>query len=54
MKSNKHLEFEAIVTPLIMWLRENHHPHMTVVVTSRNAEVLEGQCSVIVPFEDDL
>ncbi len=33
--------------PLIKWLSENHHPHMTVVVTSTRAELLEGQMSVI-------
>ena len=52
MKSEKHIEFETLVLPIMRWLRENHHPHVTVVVNSRNAEVLEGLYNVILPFED--
>ncbi len=29
-------------TPLIKYLAENHHPHMSVIVTSDSAEMVEG------------
>ncbi|WP_419236610.1 hypothetical protein [Serratia fonticola] len=34
--------FEEAAKPLIKWLAENVHPHHTVIVTSNNAELLEG------------
>ena len=36
------LEFEDACKPLVKWLNENCHPHMTVVVHSCGAELLEG------------
>lgn len=38
-------EFEALARPLIKWLCENCHPHVSVIVTPTNAELLEGACS---------
>lgn len=35
-------EFQAIVRPLIKWLNDNYHPHVTVIVTPTNAELVEG------------
>lgn len=35
-------EFEKAATPLIKWMRENGHPHMTCIVTSVAAELVEG------------
>ncbi|WP_447885237.1 hypothetical protein [Serratia fonticola] len=37
--------FEEAAKPLIKWLAENVHPHHTVIVTSTNAELLEGSMS---------
>lgn len=34
-------EFNAIVRPVIKWLCENCHPHMTVVITPTDAQLLE-------------
>jgi preprotein translocase subunit SecB len=51
-KSEKHIEFEYLVLPLMRWLRENHNPHMTVVVDSNHAECLEGLYNVVLPVED--
>jgi hypothetical protein len=39
-------QFEGLVHPLIEWLNNNCHPHVTVVVDSTSAELLEGLCSV--------
>ena len=36
-------KFEEAVRPLMKYLAENHHPHTSVYVTSRTAELLEGQ-----------
>ena len=42
-ESKKELsEFEKVVRPLIKYLCENHHPHVSVIVTPTNAELLEG------------
>jgi hypothetical protein len=38
--------FEEAAKPLIKWLNENCHPHMTVVVETNGAELLEGVCNV--------
>ena len=38
-------EFELLARPLIQYLCENHHPHVTVIITTTNAELLEGKMS---------
>lgn len=38
--------FEALVKPLIKYLNENHHPHVTIVITPTGAELLEGCMAV--------
>jgi len=35
-------KFEEVAKPLIKYLAENYHPHVTVIVTATEAEVLEG------------
>lgn len=35
-------EFEKAVKPLMKYLAENHHPHVTVIVDGNAAELLEG------------
>jgi len=37
--------FIKAALPLIQWLCENVHPYHSVIVTSTNAELLEGVCS---------
>ncbi len=37
--------FEEAARPLIKWLNENCHPHVSVIVTPTNAELLEGLIS---------
>lgn len=39
------LTFEEISRVMIKYLADNHHPHHTVIITSTNAELLEGQKS---------
>jgi hypothetical protein len=36
-------EFIALARPLVKWLRENCHPHHTIIITPTNAELLEGE-----------
>ena len=48
LKTSQNLEeqqekFEQVVRPLMKYLAENHHPHTSIYVTSRTAELLEGQ-----------
>lgn len=35
-------EFEVAARPLVDYLRVNHHPHVTAIVTSNGIELLEG------------
>ena len=37
--------FEDAARPLIKWMCENKHPHVTAIVTPTNAELMEGQIS---------
>ncbi|WP_234111393.1 hypothetical protein [Chryseobacterium sp. R2A-55] len=38
-------DFDDCAKVLIKYLAENHHPHMTVIVTSTNAHLFEGVTS---------
>lgn len=38
-------EFELLVRPLMRYLCENHHPHVTVIITPTDAQLLYGQMS---------
>lgn len=38
-------ELKKAAAPLIKWLCENHHPHVTAIVTPTSVEVLEGVVS---------
>ena len=38
-------EFEEAARPLIKFLNDNCHPHVTVVVDCTTAELSEGVCS---------
>lgn len=37
--------FLAAARPLLQWLNENCHPHVTVIVSPDRAELLEGAFS---------
>jgi len=41
----KREEFEKLSRPLIKFLNENFHPHMTIIITPGSAEILEGVSS---------
>ena len=45
LPEEKRDEFEAVARPMIEWLNINCHPHVSVVISSTNAELLEGVCS---------
>lgn len=36
-------EFKELARPLIKYLCENFHPHVTIVITPTGAELLEAQ-----------
>ena len=42
-ENEKRLEFEDLARPLIKWLNDNHNPHTTLIITTRDAEVLSGE-----------
>lgn len=39
-------EFRELTEPLIKWLNENHHPHVTLIITTNSAELSEGLLAV--------
>ena len=45
IKEQKAKEFKDLAIPLIKYLRDNYHPHVTIIITNSNAELLEGQIS---------
>lgn len=40
--SREKSEFAKAAAPLIKYLLENHHPHVTAIVNGSRAELLEG------------
>lgn len=46
LSEKQHSELEKMVSPVISWLNDNCHPHTTIIVDNRNAELLEGIASV--------
>lgn len=45
-KAQKNREgFEEAARPLIKWLCENWHPHVTAIVTPTSCELLESKCA---------
>lgn len=45
LNKQQRAEFDTLCRPLLKFLCENCHPHVSVIVTSTNAELLEGCCS---------
>lgn len=41
VSDTKH-SFEQVCRPVIKWLNDNQHPHVTVIITPTNAELTEG------------
>lgn len=39
---SKNEELKEVARPLVEYIRKNYHPHVTVIVDSMHAEVLEG------------
>lgn len=35
-------EFEKVIEPAIKWLNDNCHPHVKIIVTTTDAEIVEG------------
>lgn len=43
--NTKQNEFAEATKPLIKFIADNFHPHVTVIVDCSSAEMLEGICS---------
>ena len=39
-------EFKEAARPLIKYLSDNHHPHVSAIITGTSIELLESQMSV--------
>ncbi len=46
MSTDKHDELKKAADTLIKYLNENHHPHVTAIVTATSVELLEGLISI--------
>lgn len=46
MRSEKGQEFEKLVRPLLKYLCENHHPHVSIIITPTSAELVEGRMAI--------
>lgn len=42
----KQIYFEELAKLTMKYLAENHHPHTTIIITSTNAELVEGKMCV--------
>lgn len=42
MSKDKLAELQEAATPLLKYLNENYHPHVTVIVTPTSIELMEG------------
>lgn len=38
----KQEQFETLAKPLIKFLNDEYHPHVTIIITPGSAEILEG------------
>ena len=38
-------EFEILARPLLRWLNDNCHPHVTIIITPTSAKLFEGSYS---------
>ena len=45
-------ELQETATPLVELLRKKGHPHMTVLVTDWNVELVEALRGIPMPYED--
>ena len=39
-------EFKKAATPLLKYLNNKHHPHVTAIITSTSIELVQGICAV--------
>lgn len=46
-------QFERACGPLMDWLVNNCHPHVTVIVDSQRAELVEGVASIMRRDDDN-
>lgn len=45
LSDEKRKEFEEISRPVIKFLNDNCHPHVTVIIDNSSAELSEGVCA---------
>jgi len=45
LTEQQHKDFEAITRPVIEWLNNNCHPHVSALIDPTGAELLEGVCA---------
>lgn len=41
--NDKREEFERLAKPLIEFLNNNYHPHVSIIITTDSAEILSGE-----------
>lgn len=48
LNKKQEAEFKEAVRPVMKFLNDNCHPHVSVVIDCKRAELSEGVCSVII------
>lgn len=46
LNKDQQSEFEALSRPLIKFLNDNCHPHVTVILTTDSSEICEGVTAI--------
>jgi len=45
MTAEQRKQFEVLARPLIKFLNDEGHPHMSAVISTSHAEIVEGVCA---------
>ncbi len=51
--NNKIEELEKLVTPVCLWLQENYDPHAVITISQYGAELLRGECTVVLSHKGE-
>lgn len=46
-------ELKRLADPLVKFLRKNHHPHASIVITDERVVVTEDVIGIPLPIEDE-
>jgi hypothetical protein len=53
MTNEERDKLKAIVGPVMKYLKENHHPHKTIIIDSEHSVLVAGECAIQMEEFDD-